>query len=64
MNVSAIVRRAVARAKLVRLRRMIGPRKLNAYTLDGLLARSSPLEEMSKEEREWLHAKPFGGELI
>jgi antitoxin ChpS len=34
------------------------------YTLDELLARCNPKPQRSKEEREWLNAKPTGAELI
>jgi antitoxin ChpS len=34
------------------------------YTLDELLAQCNPKAPRRREEREWLDAKPVGGELI
>jgi antitoxin ChpS len=34
------------------------------YTLDELLAQCNPKARLTKEEREWLNAKPVGRELI
>jgi antitoxin ChpS len=34
------------------------------YTLDELLAQCNPKARRGREDREWLDAKPVGGELI
>ena len=34
------------------------------YTLDELLAQCNPQARLTREEREWLDAKPVGSELI
>lgn len=43
---------------------VVEPRQRPRYTLDELLARSSPKGSRGKEEREWLNGAPAGGELI
>ena len=45
-------------------RLIVEPQQRPRYTLDELLARCNPKARRSKEEREWLNAKPTGGELI
>jgi antitoxin ChpS len=53
-------------------RLVVQPRKRPTYSLDELLAqcnpkarRSKPISKQgSKQEREWLNSKRFGGELI
>jgi antitoxin ChpS len=43
---------------------LVEPQHLPRYTLNELLAQCNPKAPRNKEEREWLHAKPTGGELI
>ena len=45
-------------------RLVVEPQQRPRYTLDELLAQCNPKAPRSKEEREWLDAKPTGGELI
>jgi antitoxin ChpS len=45
-------------------RLIVEPQQRPRYTLDELLARCNPKAQRSKQEREWLNAKPTGGELI
>jgi len=45
-------------------RLVVEPQPRPRYTLDELLAQCNPKAPRSKEEREWLDAKPVGGELI
>jgi len=49
-------------------RLVVEPRPRARYTLGELLAQCNPKarrsKQASKQEREWLHSKPFGGELI
>ena len=45
-------------------RLIVEPQQRPRYTLDELLARCNPKPQRSKEEREWLNAKPTGAELI
>ena len=45
-------------------RLIVEPQQRPRYTLDELLARCNPKAQRSKEEREWLNAKPTGAELI
>ena len=45
-------------------RLVVEPQQRPRYTLDELLAQCNPKAPPSKEEREWLHAKPLGRELI
>ena len=45
-------------------RLVVEPKPRPHYTLDELLARCNPKARRSREEREWLDAKPVGGELI
>lgn len=45
-------------------RLVVEPQQRPRYTLDELLAQCNPRARRSKEEREWLEAKPVGGELI
>jgi len=50
---------AVERGRLV-----VEPQQRPRYALDELLAQCNPKAPRGKEEREWLDAKPVGGELI
>jgi antitoxin ChpS len=50
---------AVERGRLV-----VEPRPRPRYTLEELLAQCNPKAPRGGEEREWLNAKPVGGELI
>jgi len=45
-------------------RLIVEPKPRRRYTLDELLAKCNPMARRSREEREWLSAKPVGGELI
>jgi antitoxin ChpS len=45
-------------------RLVVEPQERPRYTLDGLLAQCNPKARRSKEEREWIDAKPVGRELI
>ncbi len=45
-------------------RLVMEPRRRPQYTLDELLAQCNPRAGRTKEEREWLEAKPVGRELI
>ena len=45
-------------------RLVVEPQQRPRYTLDELLAHCNPKAPRNKEEREWLDAKPTGGELI
>jgi antitoxin ChpS len=45
-------------------RLVVEPRQRRRYTLDELLAQCSPKTRGSKDEREWLDAKPTGREVI
>ena len=49
-------------------RLVVEPRPRPRYTLDELLSQCNPKarrsKQASKQEREWLHSKPVGGELI
>ncbi len=45
-------------------RLVVEPRKRPRYTLDQLLAQCNRKAARTKEERQWLRAKPVGGELI
>jgi len=45
-------------------RLIVEPRTRPRYTLDELLAKCHPKAARTKEEREWLRARPVGGELI
>ena len=45
-------------------RLVVEPQHRPRYTLDELLAQCNPKGLHSKQEREWLDAKPVGGELI
>ncbi|MCO6188226.1 AbrB/MazE/SpoVT family DNA-binding domain-containing protein [Rhizobium sp. L1K21] len=45
-------------------RLVIEPSARPRYTLDELLAQCDPSAELTTEEREWLDAKPTGGELL
>ena len=59
LQAGALVGIAVKSGRLV-----VEPRERPRYTLDELLAHCNPKAPRNKEEREWLHAKPTGGELI
>jgi antitoxin ChpS len=50
---------AVERGRLV-----VEPQQRPRYTLDELLAQCNPNAPRGREEREWLDAKPAGGELL
>jgi antitoxin ChpS len=45
-------------------RLVVDPQPRPRYTLNELLAQCDPKARRSKEEREWLDAKPVGRELI
>lgn len=45
-------------------RLVIDPKVRPRYSLDELLAACSASDEVSAEDREWLDAKPVGGELL
>ncbi|MEX2263099.1 MAG: antitoxin [Bryobacteraceae bacterium] len=45
-------------------RLIVEPQKRPRYTLDELLAQCDPKATLTAEEREWLDAKPVGGELF
>ena len=45
-------------------RLVVEPKARPRYTLDELLAQCDPSAEPTAEEREWLEAKPSGGELL
>ncbi|HET9405736.1 MAG TPA: hypothetical protein VFO39_00720 [Candidatus Sulfotelmatobacter sp.] len=45
-------------------RLVVDPQPRPRYTLSELLRQCNPKGRRSKEEREWLEAKPRGGELI
>jgi antitoxin ChpS len=49
----------------VRNRRLVvEPQQRPRYSLDELLAKCDPKAQRSKQERDWLAAKPAGSELI
>ena len=45
-------------------RLVVEPRPRPRYSLDELLARCDASAEPTAEDREWLDAKPVGGELL
>jgi antitoxin ChpS len=45
-------------------RLVVEPQQRPWYTLDELLAQCNPKAPRTKEEQEWFHSKPVGGELI
>ena len=45
-------------------RLMVEPQQRPRYTLDELLAQCDASAEQTAEDREWLDAKPVGGELL
>ena len=45
-------------------RLVIEPNARPRFTLDELLAQCDPSAESTDEDREWLDAKPVGGELL
>jgi antitoxin ChpS len=45
-------------------RLVVEPSARPHYTLDELLAQCNPSIELSDEDREWLDARPAGGELL
>jgi antitoxin ChpS len=45
-------------------RLVVEPHQRPRYTLAELLAQCNPKAPRGKEERQWLHDKPTGGELI
>jgi len=45
-------------------RLVIEPQGRPRYTLDELLAQCDPTADLTPEDREWMDAKPVGGELL
>lgn len=45
-------------------RLVVEPQQRPRYTLDELLAQCDASAEITDEEREWIDAKPVGGELL
>lgn len=45
-------------------RLIVEPQRRPRYSLDELLTQCDPKAPLTAEEREWLDAKPVGGELI
>ena len=45
-------------------RLVVEPQQHPRYTLDELLAQCDASAEMTEEERDWIDAKPVGGELL
>ncbi len=45
-------------------RLIVEPQPRARYALDELLAQCDPSAELTQEDREWLDAKPAGGELL
>ena len=45
-------------------RLVVVPQRRRRYTLEELLAQCDPTSPRTKEEREWLHSKPVGGEIV
>lgn len=45
-------------------RLVVEPKARPRYTLDELLAQCDASAELTTEDREWLDAKPVGGELL
>jgi antitoxin ChpS len=45
-------------------RLVIEPKQRSRYTLDDLLALCNPQARRSKEDKEWLNARPVGRELL
>jgi antitoxin ChpS len=45
-------------------RLIVEPQRRRRFTLDELLARCDASAEPAPEDREWLDAKPIGGELL
>ena len=45
-------------------RLIVEPHKRRRYTLDQLLAQCDPKAKRSNADREWLHSKPAGRELL
>jgi antitoxin ChpS len=43
---------------------VINPNPRPRYTLDELLAQCDAAADLSAEDREWLDARPVGGELL
>jgi len=59
LNAGAKVGLAVEGGRLI-----VEPRARTRYTLDELLAQCDASAEPGPEDREWLDAKPVGGELL
>uniref|UniRef100_A0A8J4H9F4 Antitoxin n=1 Tax=Acidicaldus sp. TaxID=1872105 RepID=A0A8J4H9F4_9PROT len=59
LRVGAKVGLAVDNGRLV-----VEPSARPRYTLDELLAQCDPSAALTAEDREWLDAKPIGGELL
>jgi len=59
LQAGATVGLSVKAGKLI-----VKPRQRPRYTLDELLAKCNPKARRTKEDREWLDAKPVGRELI
>jgi antitoxin ChpS len=45
-------------------RLVVEPQKRPRYTLKELIAQCDPKARLTKEEREWLHSKPVGAEIL
>jgi|SRR6267143_2388403 len=45
-------------------RLIVEPQPRHRYTLEELLAQCDPTAEPTQDDREWLDAKPVGGELL
>lgn len=59
LHAGATVGLAVDHGRLV-----VNPSPRPRYTLDELLAQCDATAEISEEDREWLDARPVGGELL
>ena len=45
-------------------RLVVEPQRRPSYTLEELLAQCDPTSDLPDDDREWLDARPVGGELI
>ena len=45
-------------------RLVVEPQKRPRYTLKELIAQCNPKARLTKADREWLHSKPVGGEIL
>lgn len=59
LNVGAKVGLAVDNGRLA-----VEPQARTRYTLDELLAQCDASADITAEDREWLDAKPVGGEMV